>query len=271
MVNGIVDVSVVIPCYNASETIVRALTSVVQQTVQPLEVVIVDDCSTDNSVEWIDRYVEESSYNIPIRLIKQPINGGPSKARNRGVSEAQGLYISFLDSDDAWYANKLELQYQYMVANPDLLMTGHKYSTVDTDNWVPQIQRASQKLVTVSKRALLKRNWFATSTVMVKKSKDIRFDEAKKYSEDYLLWLQLTIKKGDSHYFDIPLAYYFKAAYGASGLSSNMHAMWQGEMDNFKKLYASGHISFIEKFGAQCLSCIKYWRRLVLTMRKSNG
>ncbi|MGL1902923.1 MAG: glycosyltransferase [Fibrobacterales bacterium] len=267
----IIPVSVVMPSFNSIETIVRALTSVMQQTVQPVEIIIVDDCSTDNSVEKIERYIKESTYSISIRIIKQPVNGGPSTARNRGVSEAQGSYIAFLDSDDAWYLNKLELQYQYMVANPDLLMSGHKYSTVDTDNWVPQIQHASQKLVTISKRVLLKRNWFATSTVMVKKSNDVCFDESKKYSEDYLLWLQLTIKKGESHYFDIPLAYYFKAAYGVSGLSSNMHAMWQGEMDNFKKLYESGHISFVEKLGAQCLSCIKYWRRLVLTTRKSNG
>lgn len=96
--------SVVIPLWNDAAHIERAIRSVLEQTVQPLEILIVDDGSTDNSADVV-RQMESTPI---LRLICQP-NAGVSAARNRGIAEAKGDYIAFLDSDDEWMSNHLEV------------------------------------------------------------------------------------------------------------------------------------------------------------------
>jgi glycosyltransferase involved in cell wall biosynthesis len=95
-------ISVVIPLYNKRDTILRALNSVLNQTLQPYELIVVDDGSTDGSGEVVAGFK-----NRDIRLITQP-NAGVSAARNRGVAEAKGDWIAFLDADDEWKTNYLE-------------------------------------------------------------------------------------------------------------------------------------------------------------------
>ena len=101
-------VSVIIPAYNREDTIARCIDSVLTQTHKPLEVIIVDDGSTDQTVKVIQRYGER------VTLICQP-NGGPSAARNTGAALAKGEIISFLDSDDTWKPEKLARQVMLMV------------------------------------------------------------------------------------------------------------------------------------------------------------
>ena len=95
------NISVVIPLYNKEHTVSEALLSAVSQRVAPLEVLVVDDGSTDRSAEVVE------ALNLPtVRLIRQT-NGGVSRARNRGIEEAQGEWIAFLDADDCWEADFL--------------------------------------------------------------------------------------------------------------------------------------------------------------------
>ncbi|MBD2165771.1 glycosyltransferase family 2 protein [Calothrix membranacea FACHB-236] len=96
-------ISVVIPTYNRKHIIDRALNSVLSQTLLPQEIIVVDDGSTDGTGEWI-----ESNY-INVTLIKLPQNRGASYARNMGILASTGDYIAFLDSDDIWEPNYLEL------------------------------------------------------------------------------------------------------------------------------------------------------------------
>lgn len=96
-------ISVVIPLYNKAHTIVNTLRSVVNQTYRDFEIVIIDDGSTDNSVEIIQKNFHDPRF----RIISQT-NAGVSSARNRGVSEATGEYIAFLDGDDEWHPEYLE-------------------------------------------------------------------------------------------------------------------------------------------------------------------
>lgn len=98
-------VSVVIPVYNRAQTIVEAIASVLAQTCQPLEIIVVDDCSTDDTVEAVERL---SLPNILIFTLAR--NSGGGVARNRGVAEARGDLIAFLDSDDLWEPTKLQIQ-----------------------------------------------------------------------------------------------------------------------------------------------------------------
>ena len=101
-------VSVIIPVYNRADTIKRAIDSVLCQTYENLELILVDDGSTDGTVDVIKTFQDER-----VRMICQE-HGGANKARNIGIAEARGEYIAFQDSDDAWYADKLDIQMKLM-------------------------------------------------------------------------------------------------------------------------------------------------------------
>ncbi|TVV42220.1 glycosyltransferase family 2 protein [Thalassolituus sp. C2-1] len=103
--------SIVTPIYNSSEYLCSAIDSVISQTFTDWELILIDDCSEDNSVELIGSYV---SVDSRIRLIRLPENSGAAVARNKGIELASGRYIAFLDSDDLWLPNKLETQLQFM-------------------------------------------------------------------------------------------------------------------------------------------------------------
>ena len=97
------NVSVIIPAYNAAPHVRRALRSVLEQTVRPNEIIVVDDGSTDSTADEVARFGE------PVRLVRQK-NAGVSTARNRGIEESSGQWIAFLDADDEWLPRKNERQ-----------------------------------------------------------------------------------------------------------------------------------------------------------------
>lgn len=102
-------VSVIVPCYNAEKTIEQTLYSVYRQSHRPTEVIVVDDGSTDSSAQVVKRVSKAMGDFLKVRLVLQQ-NRGVSVARNRGVSEATGELVSFLDADDLWLPGKLEAQ-----------------------------------------------------------------------------------------------------------------------------------------------------------------
>jgi len=105
-------VSVIIPLYNAQKYISETIESVINQTYTNWELLVVDDCSTDNSRELVKKFEKQDNR---IRLIKLETNfGGPAKPRNIGIDNAIGEYIAFLDADDVWLKNKLEKQLHFL-------------------------------------------------------------------------------------------------------------------------------------------------------------
>lgn len=106
--------SVIIPLYNGSALIERCLDSINSQGFQGLEVIVVDDGSTDDSVERIKRY------KYPVHIFQQS-NQGPAAARNKGVQQAKGKYIAFLDADDYWLPNFIHNTYSFLEANEDVI------------------------------------------------------------------------------------------------------------------------------------------------------
>ena len=112
------DVSIIIPVYNAMDFILDCIESVENQTFNGnMECILVDDCSTDDSVRLIETYIKGKHFSIRFKLFHQPYNQGPSAARNRGIHEAKGTYILFLDSDDKITPNCIESLYSHAKAH----------------------------------------------------------------------------------------------------------------------------------------------------------
>src|SRR5690348_10269988 len=109
-------VSVVIPAFNAAEYIGQAIDSVLAQTHQPIEIIVVDDGSTDQTAQIA------AAYPAPVRVLRKP-NGGPASARNMGIAAATGSWIALLDADDRWLANKLERQLRHVADDVTLVHT----------------------------------------------------------------------------------------------------------------------------------------------------
>ena len=107
-------VSIITPCHNAADTIAETIESVLAQTYQNWEMIVVDDCSTDNSLQIVEEYCEKDPRIKTIRLDR---NGGPAKARNAATEAAKGRYIAFLDGDDMWLPEKLQRQLDFMNAH----------------------------------------------------------------------------------------------------------------------------------------------------------
>lgn len=119
-------VSVVIPSYNYARYVAEAIDSVLAQTRPPLEIIVVDDGSTDATAEVL------ATFGDRIRVLRQQ-NQGVSVARNRGVAEARGEYIAFMDADDVWKPRKLELQMARFDADPSLGLVACGLETFDAE------------------------------------------------------------------------------------------------------------------------------------------
>ncbi|WP_423188917.1 glycosyltransferase family 2 protein [Alkalibacterium sp. f15] len=133
-------VSIIMPAYNSEEFIGEAITSVQKQTYTNWELLIVDDCSTDNTVETVAS-VDDSR----IKLIKLPNNSGAAFARNTAIEESKGEYLAFLDSDDLWTPNKLEDQIQFMKANK-YYFTCTEYAEMNEHSEIKKIIRVRDQL-----------------------------------------------------------------------------------------------------------------------------
>ena len=106
-------ISIVTPVYNAAAFIRQTMEMVRAQEYTDWELILVDDCSKDNSCEVIEEYIKEKP-DARIRLIKKEKNEGAALTRNRGIKEARGRYIAFLDADDVWLPHKLQTQMEFM-------------------------------------------------------------------------------------------------------------------------------------------------------------
>ena len=175
-------VSVIIPAYNSASTIIRALQSVAAQTLAPLEIIVVDDASSDTTRDLVATFA--SSSPIPVRVLTQTTNSGPSAARNAGWDKATGEYIAFLDADDQWHPRKIELQYPVMNNQPEITMSCHGHHFSSSSTWA-DISAADTKANSVSFHKFLIRNRCATPTVMLKRNISERFESRKRFAEDY--------------------------------------------------------------------------------------
>lgn len=258
-------ISVVIPMYNASETIVRVLDSVKKQTLEcNYEVLVVNDGSKDNSIDVVERYIlDDPSFNI--KLIDKP-NGGVSTARNAGLKSAQGDLIAFLDSDDEWFADKLEKQIKLLEKNPEIDLLGCAFDGLYLSN-IPD-----GSLLKIDINKLIFKNYFQPSTVIMKRKvfEEIGyFDENQKYAEEGNYFIRIA-NRFNCYFCNMKVINYGdgKSGFGASGLSANLKEMHKGFNKNLKFAFENQLINSKQYFLARMLESIKYLRRIVIVRLK---
>ena len=179
-------VSVVMPAYNAERFVEQAILSVRNQSVTDWDLLVLDDGSTDRTVQIVQRLAAEDSR---IRIILNEKNIGVARTRNRGFDLCQGQYVALLDSDDIWHPQKLEKQLALAEEkNADLVYC--TYAIVDGQGQKVRLDYVVPE--TVSLQDLLRENVIGCSTVLMSSEvlKKYRFT-TEFYHEDYVLWLQL--------------------------------------------------------------------------------
>jgi len=198
-VNDSPKVSVIVPTYNRANRLEGTLRSIVSQTYQDFELIVVDDGSTDNTSKVIESF--PSAQYLPMKK-----NSGVSKARNIGLACAKGEFICFLDSDDLWKEKKLEIQIHWMESNTD-------NQVCYTDEiWVRNGVRVNQmnkhrKYTGDIFRHCLALCIVSPSSVMIRAklfSEIGNFDESLPACEDYDLWLRIAVKYA-FHFIEEPL------------------------------------------------------------------
>ena len=271
------DVSVVIPTYNSDCTIERAVKSVAYQTLLPKEVIIVDDCSTSPKMRAILNNIKNdynNYFNIKVFYLKN--NSGPATARNIGIDNATCEYIAFLDSDDIWHPQKIEIQYFYMKKNENMYFSSHQGVIIKEQNieefFNKKISNAQVIVKSINPYFYLFKHYMknsGTPSVIIKKTPKMKFYDNKRYFEDYLLWLEYNFLF-DGVVIDIPLSASFKFLYGESGLSANLWKMEKGELETFKILQQKGYINILLRYFVSCFSLLKYVRRIIICKFKLN-
>jgi glycosyltransferase involved in cell wall biosynthesis len=199
-------ISVIIPVYNQAKVLRRSLVSLLNQSYRPIEVIIVNDGSTDNFSEVIGKILAKKKFReLKIKVINQ-LNQGAPAARNHGFSEAVGHYVIFWDADTIARSEMLETMHQALVDNP-------------AASWVYSQFRFGWKKIKSSQFdiELLKKNNYVDVTSLIRRDAFLPFDERLRRFQDWDLWLTL-VEKGHSGVFVPKLLY--KKIINPLGISS---------------------------------------------------
>jgi glycosyltransferase involved in cell wall biosynthesis len=192
-------ISVVIPVYNGSNYLGEAIESVLAQSYCDLEIIVVDDGSTDNTWLVIERYM--AAYPDTVRGIRKA-NGGVATALNAGICAAKGKYFAWLSHDDRFVPNKLQQQMDLLKSNPDVVGVYADYSYIDADGrivgrvfapWYPQGEMH---------RHLLQSVFINGSTLLIERRCLLEvglFDATLRYAQDALMWIRLVMRYSLAH------------------------------------------------------------------------
>lgn len=228
--------SIVIPVYNSKDTIIRCLESCLNQSYKFFEIIVVDDCSVDSTIEIIQNYKIVDS-TISISIVKLEKNQGAAVARNKGISLAKGDYIALLDSDDYFFLKKLEIINEILTNNPDIDLLGHNHS-IDKDHFEDNtyIGMIDESLKQINCSKLLFKNFAVTPSIVFKKNIALTFNETMRYTEDHDFFLRVCFDNYKIYYLNLALVYLNRSVLSNGGLSSNKWAMRKGEMQMYKNI-----------------------------------
>ncbi|MFG6106325.1 glycosyltransferase [Leptothoe sp. EHU-05/26/07-4] len=259
-------ISVVIPAYNAARFLPEVIQSVLDQTYQDWELLVIDDGSTDNTATLVNKYCQLDSR---IRLITTE-NGGVSAARNLGVELATTELIAFLDSDDLWLPDKLSVHVDYMNTHPEIGVSFARVELIDPDG------KSTGKLTANISKDLQSYTFFYTNPTVTTSNVVIRkcifqslggFDKSIKYSEDIDLLFRIAFQ---SHWtiegIDKVLIQY---RLHSSGLSSDIMKMKEGWIQLMDKARKEAPNLVDEHYRAAEAAHFQYWAKQTLRLEIS--
>ena len=268
----LIPVSVVIPVFNGAQILTRALDSIAAQTALPIQIIIVDDASRDDTKSVLEEYCVSQAH-LSIERIHLRENVGAATARNIGWRRATEPFIAFLDADDSWHPKKLEIQYAWMKTHPDVFLCGHACEVVESEIFREVMPFDAPPVRWFFTNSFLFRNRLSTPTVMLQKSISERFLDGKRHCEDYLLWTQIASAHGPVAFIELPLTRLHKKKYGASGLSADLWAMQKGELDAIYRLQKELNLKFkcYVWWAILAVSWLKFFKRYFVTLLLKGG
>jgi glycosyltransferase involved in cell wall biosynthesis len=246
-VSTVAPVSVIVPCHNAEDTILRALESVAGQTVHPAEVVIADDASTDDTPELLAR-CRRQPWPFALKGVRMEQLSGPGMARNAAWREisASSRYVAFLDADDIWLPGKLEIQMQWMDSHPDYGWSAHTcgvLARMPAKRKHLAVAEGVFGFVPLSRQRLLFRNPVATPAVMARCPAPSRFRSDWDRCEDLMLWLDWLDAGFTGALLDAPLALLGRPPKTPGGLTGDLRRMFASELRVFDTLVSERRMS----------------------------
>lgn len=259
-----IPVSVIIPCFGCVDTIERAIQSVMLQSALPAEVLLIDDASTDGTLSLLHKLAQR--HGSMFRVISIPVNVGPGLARNEGWAIASQPWLAFLDADDTWHPQKLEVQWSWLQAHPEVDICGHSTQLISagSQNPAPNTFSASH----LSLIQMLISNRLPTRSVMLRREIAQRFAD-KMVTEDYLLWLEAIAYGYVAYRLNACLAFSLRPDFSPGGYSGQLWAHEKRELAALKRLGTVVHLR-PGLISVACLwSIIKFMRRYALTWLKS--
>ncbi|MEZ8120608.1 glycosyltransferase family 2 protein [Vibrio splendidus] len=229
--------SVIIPVYNRSETIARSIDSILNQSIVNFEIIVVDDHSSD--IEDLERILER--YNdIRIKLIKHSSNRFGGAARNTGIKCARGKWIAFLDSDDIWFSNKLEVAYDFLSkSDPNTVFYSRLVKGfIDEKNGSVLPKNGIGKLK-VSDYIFLNNGLIQTSSICLSKelASVTMFNESLIRHQDYDFCLRLEENGASFKFYDKPLLHWVQdgSSVQSKGATSVFCSNW---IENYKQYFS---------------------------------
>lgn len=229
-------VSIITPSYNSSQYICETIEGIINQTYENWELLITDDCSNDNTVEIIEKYV---SADNRVKLYRLDRNSGAGICRNNSIEKANGRFIAFCDSDDVWMPKKLEMQLRFMQKN-DCALTYSSYMTMDEKSNVNGIVVCMNR---ISFASMKRDDGIGCLTAIYDTDKVGKmYMSSLRKRQDWGLWLEILKKCRVAYGIKEPLAYY---RIRANSISNKKISLVKHNINVYRKIL---HFSLIKSY-----------------------
>ena len=233
------------------------------QSALPAEVLLIDDASKDGTLALLHELSKR--HGSIVRVISMPVNVGPGLARNAGWAIATQPWLAFLDADDLWHPQKLELQWSWLQTHPEVSLCGHSTQLMREGVYGPAPHTFSATRLTLTH--MLISNRLPTRSVMLRKDIVMRFAD-KRVTEDYLLWLEAIANGYIAYRLDVCLAFSIRPDFSPGGYSGQLWAHEKRELAALDCLASKVRLRPGLVLLASIWSIIKFMRRYARTLWK---